>query len=184
MGFVYLVYNAAVLLLGFDFGYDNAYFGAFMILIGILVFCLAVCLQIEWSLSTVVVIVEKKWGFSALSRSAYLVKGMRGVALSLMVLFGLLIGILGSLCANLIDVGGVTGDDEGWLSWVVILQAVVYIGFMTMLMLYYVASNAVLYMYCKALRDELASEIAEEFVGNYVRLPFDDGKVPHVVYVV
>jgi len=37
-----------------------------------------------------------------------------------------------------------------------------------------------LYMYCKTVHGELAYEIVEEFVWQYVRFPFDDGKVPHV----
>ena len=45
------------------------------------------------------------------------------------------------------------------------------------------ATNTVLYMYCKAIHGELAMEIAEEFAKEYVSLPFDDGKVPHLVSV-
>ncbi|MBA0648529.1 hypothetical protein Goklo_016229 [Gossypium klotzschianum] len=42
----------------------------------------------------------------------------------------------------------------------------------------------IFYMYSKAIHGELAGEIAEEFAREYVSLPFDDGKVPHVVSVV
>jgi len=40
-----------------------------------------------------------------------------------------------------------------------------------------------MYMYCKAVHGELVGEIAEEFAREYVSLPFDDGKVPHLVSV-
>ena len=52
------------------------------------------------------------------------------------------------------------------------------------ILLYNTAVNTVLYLYCKAIHGELALEIAEEFARGYVSLPFDEGKVPHVVSVV
>ena len=45
-------------------------------------------------------------------------------------------------------------------------------------------SNTMLYRYCKAIHGELALEIAKEFEREYVSLPFDDAKVPHIVSVV
>ncbi|KAI3452875.1 hypothetical protein Pfo_009538 [Paulownia fortunei] len=148
------------------------------IIVGLIVFAFGV----EWCLSNVIVVVESQWGFAPLKRSAYLVKGMRRVAFAIIMLFGILLGFLAMLCSSLVpDVGGISG---GWVSWAFIFQTVVYTGFMTILMLYSVAANAVLFMYCKALQGELAFEIAEEFAQEYISLPFDDGKVPHVVYVV
>jgi hypothetical protein len=38
-------------------------------------------------------------------------------------------------------------------------------------------------MDCTAAHGELVWEIAEEFAGDYVSLPFDDGKIPHFVSV-
>ncbi|KAG6407857.1 hypothetical protein SASPL_130857 [Salvia splendens] len=130
-----------------------------------------------------VVVVESKWGFAAMRRSACLVRGMRGVAFGLILLFQSLLGLVGLLCSTVIpSAGGLSIRD--WISWAFVFQAVVYTGFMTILMLYSVAATAVLFMYCKALQGELAFEIAEEFAQEYIRLPFDDGKLSHVVYVV
>ncbi|KAL0372489.1 UNVERIFIED_CONTAM: hypothetical protein Scaly_0930500 [Sesamum calycinum] len=121
-------------------------------------------LQVEWYLANVVVVVESQWGLAPLKRSSYLVKGMRRVAFSMIMLFGVLLGLLAMLCSSLVpDVGGIR---EGWVSWAFIFQTVVYTGFMTILMLYSIAANAMLFMYCKALHGELAFEIAEEFARS------------------
>lgn len=176
-----LVYNG-IALVGVEIDYNNVYFMGFAILIAALLVGFLIYLQVEWYLSTVIVVVESEWGLAALKRSSYLVKGMRGVALSMNILFGLLLGLLGMSSSRLLPDSG--GIEWGWVSWAFVFQTVIYTGFMTILMLYNVAANAVLFMYCKALRGELAFEIAEEFAQEYIRLPFDDGKVPHVVYVV
>ncbi|KAL8532457.1 hypothetical protein ACS0TY_008885 [Phlomoides rotata] len=181
-GFTALVYNGFALF-GVDIDYNNVYFMGFVILIIAVVVGFLIHLQVEWYLSSVVVVVESKWGFEALKRSSYLLKGMKGVALAMILLFAVLLGFLGMLCSTLVpNAGGLSGG--GWVSWAFIFQTVVYTGFMTILMLYSVAATAVLFMYCKAMQGELAFEIAEEFAQEYIRLPFDDGKVPHVVYVV
>lgn len=77
-----------------------------------------------------------------------------------------------------------TSNSGSWRDWAFVLQIVLTSTVLTLLMLYHAAANTVLYMYCKAVHGELASEIADEFAWLYVSLPFDDGKVPHVVSVV
>ncbi|KAJ0825745.1 hypothetical protein HanRHA438_Chr17g0806581 [Helianthus annuus] len=119
-------------------------------------------------------------GFQPLWRSAYLVKGMRSVSASLMVLFGVLVGFW--VWMNASDVLWFDAVD-GWRSWPFVLQLVVGTSVLTLFLLHNVSANTVLYMYCKALHGELAIEIAEEFAREYVSLPFDDEKVPHVVTV-
>ncbi|XP_057811832.1 uncharacterized protein LOC131026074 [Salvia miltiorrhiza] len=123
------------------------------------------------------------WSYVFLSLIKYLLRGMRGVALCLILLFESLLGFLGLLCSTVVPTaGGLSSRD--WISWAFVFQAVVYTGFMTIMLLYSVAATAVLFMYCKALQGELAFEIAEELAQEYIRLPFDDGKLSHVVYVV
>jgi len=78
----------------------------------------------------------------------------------------------------------VASDGGSWRDWAFMVQIVLTSAVMTVLMLYNTAANTVLYMYCKAVNGELVEEIAEEFAWQYVSLPFDDGKVPHVVSVV
>ncbi|KHN42928.1 hypothetical protein glysoja_007458 [Glycine soja] len=75
-------------------------------------------------------------------------------------------------------------DGWAWKDWAFVVQIVLTSTLLMLLMLYNAAADTVLYMYCKAVHGELALEIAEEFAWQYVCLPFDDGKVPHVVSVV
>lgn len=75
-------------------------------------------------------------------------------------------------------------DSGAWKDWAFVVQIVLTSAVLTILMLYKAAANTVLYMYCKAVHGELALEIAEEFAWQYVSLPFDESKVPHVVSVV
>ncbi|XP_051144613.1 uncharacterized protein LOC127260749 [Andrographis paniculata] len=182
-GFTALVYNGFVLL-GFEIDYRNAYFAGLLVVIVALLLGVLIFLKVEWYLSSVVVVVESRWGLSPLKRSSYLVKGMRKVVVLMILLFGALIGFLAMLCASLVPNVDGNGIREGWISWAFIFQTVLCTAALTIVMLYNVAANAVLFMYCKALRGELAFEIAEEFAREYVSLPFDDGKAPHVVYVV
>ncbi|MCD7468653.1 hypothetical protein HAX54_007045 [Datura stramonium] len=168
--------------LGIELGYDSNYFVGLVICFGIVLVLVLIGLQVNWSLAYVIVVVESKWGYEPLRRSAYLVKGMKLVALSVLLFFGILISLLVGGCSSfLITLGEANG---GWTSFGVIFQMVVCSGFATLLMLQNLAANVVLYMYCKAYHGELAFEIAEEFAREYVCLPFDNEKVPHVVCVV
>ncbi|XP_057416446.1 uncharacterized protein LOC130711028 [Lotus japonicus] len=134
-------------------------------------------LRISWILAPVIAVVESSWGLEPLRRSAALMKGMKGVGAASFLFFSVAQGIVlwtGSL---------LTVDSGAWRDWAFVLQIVLASTVLMLLMLYSTAANTVLYMYCKAVHGELASEIAEEFAWQYVCLPFDDGKVPHVVSV-
>ena len=127
---------------------------------------------------------ESKWGFEPLWRSSYLVNGMRSVLLSLFLVFGILIGFLVWMATKSVMDFAIVED---WKSWDFVLQTIISSGFLTVLtvlLLHYTAANTVLYMYCKALHGELAIEIAEEFAREYISLPFDDEKIPHIVTVI
>ncbi|KAI3467294.1 hypothetical protein Pfo_023957 [Paulownia fortunei] len=180
--FVLLAYNGLALF-GFKMDYDSQYFLFFVILIAALLVGLLVYLQVGWCLTTTVVIVESDWGFAPLKRSWYLVKGMRGVAFLMILFFGILVGLLTRWYSSLVANAG--GIIEGWSGWGVVLQMVVYACLTTILSLYTVAANTVLFIYCKALHGEWAPFQSDEEMGReYVRLPFDDGVAPFVVNVV
>ncbi|GJZ59846.1 hypothetical protein Tco_0615662 [Tanacetum coccineum] len=140
-----------------------------------------VCFYVNWCLASVIVVTESKWGFSPLWRSAYLVKGMRLVSLRLALVFGGLVGVWMWMCSS--NVLRYDDVDVGWKSWGFVVQVVIGTSVLTLFLVYKIAADTVLYMYCKALHGELAIEIAEEFAREYVSLPFDDDKVPHVVTV-
>ncbi|KAI5352740.1 hypothetical protein L3X38_005632 [Prunus dulcis] len=168
-------------LMGFQMEYNSPYFIGFLAVLAMALFLVLLYLQVNWTLASVVVVVESNWGFGSLTRSTNLIKGMRGVALSMMLFFGFFLSILGFCSwASALDLDG---DTDGWKSWAFVVQIVVTSTSLMLLMLYNTAANAVLYMYCRALNGELAMEIAEEFATEYVSLPFDDGKVPHLVSV-
>ncbi|XP_004298408.1 PREDICTED: uncharacterized protein LOC101297830 [Fragaria vesca subsp. vesca] len=163
-------------MIGLEMELSSPYFVGLFIVVAIITLVVLLYLQVNWTLAGVVSVVEPRWGFGALRRSADLMRGMRGVGLWLMVFFGVCSGVLG-LCSS---VSYEWRSRDGLRNVVMIVLCSM--GVMVVL-LYHAAANTVLYMYCKAVNGELALEIAEEFASEYVSLPFDDGKVPHVVSV-
>ncbi|CAM8881227.1 unnamed protein product [Rhodiola kirilowii] len=140
-------------------------------------------LHVNWALASVVVVVERSWGIEPLRRSRKLVKGMRGVTLSVLLFFGFNIGFFVWLGAGYDqDLGDLSSSWVKGLGFMVRTVAVT--ASLTLFMFNYLAANTVLYLYAKALNGELAGEIAEEFVREYVSLPFDEEKVPHFVSVI
>lgn len=166
-------------LLGVRIEYSSPYFIGFSLVCLLSFLFVMVNLQVNWTLLSVIVVVELNWGLEALRRSVGLIKGMKGVALSSLLFFGVFAGIL--VWSSSVST---MGSDYAWWNWGFVMQIAVASTFLVLLLLYNVASNTVLYMYCKAIHGELAQEIAEEFAREYVSLPFDDGKVPYVVSVV
>ncbi|PIN02301.1 hypothetical protein CDL12_25187 [Handroanthus impetiginosus] len=174
-----LSYNALVLL-GFVVDYDSEYLLVFVILLSALLLVPLVYLQVEWCLSTAVVVVESEWGLVPLKRSSYLVKGLRRIALSLMIFVGTLVGLSWFWYSNLLD--GIRRGQISW--WFFLLQMAVYAGFLTILSLYSFVANTILFVYCKDFHGELAFEVDEKLGLEYVRLPSDDGVDSSVVNIV
>ncbi|KAF2598667.1 hypothetical protein F2Q68_00011408, partial [Brassica cretica] len=138
-------------------------------------------LYVNWILAWVVVVVESSYGLTPLKRSRGLVKGMESVSLSMIVVFSI-------AQSSLVWISNVTASDienggKLWTNAVFVVQIVVTSALLTGLMMYNLAGTTVMYMYCKAVQGKLVWEIAEEFAREFVSLPFDDGKVPHVVSV-
>lgn len=169
--------------MGIRIEYSSPYFMGFSAALLLALLFVLVYLQVNWTLVSVIVVVESSWGIQPLRRSADLIKGMKGVALSLLLFFGFFAGIL-VWSSWALTMGSDDTVNHMWRSWAFVVQIVVTSTFLMLLLLYNTAANTVLYMYCKAIHGELALEIAEEFAREYVSLPFDDGKVPHVVSVV
>lgn len=135
---------------------------------------------LEWCLAGVVSVMESSWGFAPLKRSGELIDGMRLAAISLWVFFGTGIGFtLWGFGLWKIPSGG---------SWHVVIpvvgKTVLGSALTALLLLYILVTQAALYLYCKAVHGELLGEIVEEFASEYVTLPFDDNRVPHVVSVI
>ncbi|OIW10274.1 hypothetical protein TanjilG_28025 [Lupinus angustifolius] len=144
-------------------------------------------LQLSWTLSSVISVVESTYGFEPLNRSSKLMKGMKGIGLSSLLFFGFMEVVLvwsNSVFASNSDGDGGNGTSGLFKDWASVVQIVLASTSLMLLMLYQTAANTVLYMYCKAVHGELAVEIVEEFAREYVTLPFDEGKIPHLVSVV
>lgn len=164
---------------GFQVDFSSSYFIGFCIILLVIMGAILVYLQVNWALVCVVVVVESNWGLNSLRRSANLIKRMKWIALSLSLFFGFFMSVLAwSSSFSAMDL-----DGDNWRNWGYVLQIVLTSTFLLLVLLYSTAANTVLYMYCKAIHGELAIEIAEEFAREYVSLPFDDEKVPHVVSV-
>lgn len=181
-GLVLFLGIRAMKLLGLEVDYSSPYFVAFGGVLLLALILMLVYLQVNWTLVSVIVVAESSWGFRPLRRSARLIKGMRGLALSMLLFFGGFAGIV--VWAGAVSAMGSDGSSEGWKSWAFVVQIVVTSTLLMILLLFYAAATTVLYLYCKALHGELAEEVAEEFARDYVCFPFDNGKVPHIVSVV
>ncbi|KAM0020059.1 hypothetical protein Hdeb2414_s0025g00662921 [Helianthus debilis subsp. tardiflorus] len=171
----FLLFVVAVLILantsGFVIDYNSVYILWFSAIMGAVLIAIIVYFHVNWSLAFVVVVVESKWGFSPLKRSKYLIKGMRLVSLLVMLCFGVFGAFIVGICSSCLDVFALK-----MIGSLVVM----------MILLGITAANTVLYNYCKALRGELALEVAEPevFVHDYVNLPSDGEKVSHSVSVV
>ncbi|KAM0020058.1 hypothetical protein Hdeb2414_s0025g00662911 [Helianthus debilis subsp. tardiflorus] len=155
--------------LGFVINYHSVYFMLFSAIMGVILFAVVIYFHVNWSLALMVVVVESKWGFPALMRSWYLLKGMRSVSLLVMLYFGVCVWSFVWICSA----------DFHW-AFIFVTSYL-----MLFLLVRFTAANTVLYNYCKALHGELALDVAEPggFVHGYMNLAAEDEKVPRMVSV-
>ncbi|KAI3970876.1 hypothetical protein MKX01_024523 [Papaver californicum] len=178
--FVSLVLFVIILVieqLGFEISHYSENFNVFCVIGTVVLGLVVLYLLVNWSLAFVIVTIESSWGFDPLMRSKGLVKGMRGVSLSLLLFYGSILSFIVWLVWKF-ELGDGLVDGAIFVFMTVVTSAC-----LMAMMLNCIASYAVLYRYSKALHGELALEIAEEFSGDYVSLPFDEEKVPYVVTV-
>ncbi|KAJ8569982.1 hypothetical protein K7X08_006559 [Anisodus acutangulus] len=151
--------------------YDSNHLSFYVIFISIVLIPILIWLQVNWSLAYVIAVVDSKYGFEKLRRSAYLVKAKRSVALSMMLLHGLLVGIM-VVCGSMFLVLVGAGKGNQWRSLAVILQTAQSSVMGFMIMNQYLVANVVLYMYCKDFNGE--NLIGHKFANEYVSLLVDD----------
>lgn len=177
-GFSILVFRG-IELVGVQIEYSSPYFIGFSAVFLLAFLFVLVNLQVNWTLVSVIVVVEFNWSLTALRRSVDLIKAMKEIGLSSLLFLVMFTGIL--VWTSSVSSTGSNNNEEK--NWGLIVQIVVASTLIMLLLLHKTASNAVLYAYCKTIHGELAHDIAEEF--TYVSLPFDDhGKVPHVVSII
>ncbi|OIW10275.1 hypothetical protein TanjilG_28026 [Lupinus angustifolius] len=127
-------------------------------------------LQVRWILVPVVVVLEPCWGLEALRRSASLIKGMKKVALILLLFFGLVEGLY-LWCIPVLNIS-LMGSQNGigrTFDWRHIVLDTVGKSILLMIyLLFNIAANTVLYILCKGIHDN------DKCVNDYVTLPLDD----------
>lgn len=186
---VFALLVAGAQLLGFQIDFSSPYFIILGFVMVIPLFLLVVYLHVNWCLQSVVVVAEKKWGLESLKRSASLIKGRECLALSLSLLFAFCYGVLSigtsySLPVTDLDGGNTSDPNHEWKCFVTRLAVQVLLSsvFRMLVLLYEMAANAVLYMYCK---EAGVDHRDEDFAGEYVSLPVvDDENDPRFVSVV
>ncbi|XVF03273.1 hypothetical protein REPUB_Repub04eG0247200 [Reevesia pubescens] len=163
--------------LGFQVDFISPYFTTLYVVFTIICVSIAFYLQVNWVFAYVVVVVESSWGLEPLKRSQNLVKGMKRDAFWMILFFESFLWILNS--SSTVRWGYPVGDK--WKILAFFINIVFNSTFRMLVRLYNLAATTVFYMYSKAIHGELAGE---EFAIEYLSLPFDDGKIPHVVSVV
>ncbi|KAG6759913.1 hypothetical protein POTOM_036409 [Populus tomentosa] len=181
--FFFVVMNG-IQLLGFEVNVSSPSFQVFCLILGVFLVLVLFYLQLSWVLAQVIVVAESIWGLEPLKRSNFLIKETKGVALSLFLFLAFFPGLFViaiSFPWGDLDIGNI---DSAWNIWPFVVRIVMPSALQTMLFLYNIAAFTVIYMDCTAVHGELVwGVIAEEFAGDYVSLPFDDGKIPHFVSV-
>lgn len=170
VGIIAFLAYTSLLSLGFTMDYDSGYFLALFILMVILVLLALMYVQVEWYLFMVVVVVESKWGIQPLKRSSNLVKGMRGIVISLFLLFGIPSSLLAWWYMNVLK----SMDTAGGLSWSSVVMLIVYAVVLTIISLYTMVAHTILYAYCKESHGETMLEIDTESGLGYAILPGDE----------
>ncbi|EPS58310.1 hypothetical protein M569_16506 [Genlisea aurea] len=167
-------YNVLLSAFGFEMDYDDGSFLAFAGFWVASLLAVIVRLSISWNLAMCVAAVEREWGFAALRRSCFLVKGVKKtVVLTVVLMTGFWGGVLGFWCSDL------TGkrNSGGGRVWIVIQIG----GFVALTMVgsvYAAATNTVLWIICS--HQEFKLEVSdEEMAGDY--LPPPEHHLPHPI---
>ncbi|KAE9613698.1 hypothetical protein Lal_00015901 [Lupinus albus] len=144
-----------------------------VVLVVLPMLCVVMYLQVRWILVPAVVVLESCWGLEALRRSASLIKGMKKVALILLLFFGLMEGIaLWSIPVMNINLlmGSQNGTGRTTFDWDIVLGIVGKSLLLMIYLLYNTVANTVLYILCKGIIHHEDNKC----VNNYVSLPLDD----------
>ncbi|XP_019164540.1 PREDICTED: uncharacterized protein LOC109160757 [Ipomoea nil] len=175
-----LILLAGLQIVGVEVNYNNPSWGL-VILYVLLVLPTILWLQINWSLAYVIVVVESKWGYEPLRGSAQLVKGMRRVAASILLLYGLVISLMVVYYSLWFGMVGPNFTHREILFWIAAIIVVYSSSLVTGVTLNSLAANVVLYIHCKALHEKEAFLEVAEVESKDASLPFGDGKVSQVV---
>ncbi|XP_042051302.1 uncharacterized protein LOC121796543 [Salvia splendens] len=160
-----VVYFGMNILLGLEIGPTTKPF--IMAVAMILFVSLYFYLWVEWCLMDAVVVVESKYGFAPLKRSSTLLKGMRRVAFVIIALPEFMQGII---LWRFLDLAGGARTSDGGCSGGVAIQMAGCAVLFTVVTLFGLAANMVLFIHCKAVNGE-SDEVKMRQI--YVQLPRD-----------
>ena len=141
--------------------------------------------QVNWTLAYAVVVAESSRGFAALGRSSKLIKGKRGLALSLSLIYGCFYLVFlwdnNFTAEYAASLGGASRPSTAaeWRDFFLylVLKLLFSSAMLTVTQLSNLVANTVLYVYCRAVNDADG-----KFAGDYFSLPVDDDeKVPLLV---
>ncbi|PON54184.1 Transmembrane protein [Parasponia andersonii] len=186
LGVVFALLINGARLLGFRVEFSLPYFLLFCVVVLVPLLLIVILVQVNWALFSVVVVAESTWGLKSLKRSASLIKGRRRLALSLFLYFFFCSGVFTWIINSHLPVTNLNGgsaSDREWKYFSLVTRILVNSAFQTLVVLYELIANAVLYVYCtKASADHGDKEYAGEY---YISLPVDDNndKAPRVVSV-
>ncbi|XP_057872866.1 uncharacterized protein LOC131079018 [Cryptomeria japonica] len=136
-------------------------------LIFIVAFPFYVYITLLWQLASVVCVVEDKQGLSAVKTSKQLMKGKRDTALTLNILYGLFMVVIGGVQSYSVYEKGQQVMSVGIIAALVLLQCVADLGWLL--------THAVLYFVCKSCHREdidfkALSNHLEMYNGGYMLL--------------
>ncbi|KAL8137681.1 hypothetical protein V2J09_003682 [Rumex salicifolius] len=141
---------------------DSPYFFAISFVGAVFLAFVLLNFSINWILVSAVVVIEKRWGFDALTRSKVLVRAMRRTGMLLALFWGIqMASLIWLISASTIN---------QMKNWTLAVHIVITSAILMMLLFQGISAGTVFYIYCKAVKGELDDEIANE----YANFPFDD----------
>ncbi|KAK9080747.1 hypothetical protein SSX86_000505 [Deinandra increscens subsp. villosa] len=176
MFLAFLVYNMfalVVVIICLAISPDNA-FGAFLVNLVLVIYMMGfVYMTVIWQLASVVSVLESAYGVNAVTKSKDLIKGNRGVAISIFLLLNMLFVFIQFSFESLVVEGRLLDTWKrvgfGVLCFVLLLA----------LFLYGLVIQTILYLVCKSYHHESIdkrdlSNHLESYLGDYVPLSGKD----------
>lgn len=153
-------------------------FGSLMIIV--VSFAVHVYISMVWHVASVVSVLEERWGLGALKKSQNLIKGKRGTALALNILYLVIMGgISGSF-----QYGVVHGRHHKIGAGKITANAIVLVALQCGFNLLWWLSQSVFYFVCKSFHHESIDKSAlsdhlEAYLGEYVPLKDSSVQLEH-----
>ncbi|PON54186.1 Transmembrane protein, partial [Parasponia andersonii] len=183
---VFATLIAIARMMGLHIEFSSPYFRMLCLAMVIALFWVLIYVQVNWALSSAVVVVETTWGLASLKRSTSLVKGRKGLVFLVSLAFGFQTTVMGCVIGfTSLSMGldSTSGEDWKWLIVLLATQVLMFSTTRTLILLFEMVATTVLYMYCNEAVVDHRHGI-KNFSVEYVTLALDDDddeKAPPVV---